>query len=267
MAPRITFIGGGIYQWAPKLLVDLVNTPSLADAEIVLEDIDPAPLPRDDRARRAHRAVRGHRADGHRDDRPARRARRRRLRGRLHLDRRAREHAPRPRDPGALRHQAVGRRHRRARAASSRALRNIPVMRRHRARHGGGLPRRVDAQPHQPDDHADAVRCTRETVDRRRSGCATRSRWRPFVLSLLLDARLARHRARRSPASTTSRSSPAATSTATTGSRCCADLLDRCRRASATSRCVQLRPRGSGHEAVSQRRRVDEGATCSTSTG
>jgi alpha-galactosidase len=46
MAPRIVIIGGGSYQWAPKLLVDLANTPSLADAEIVLEDVDPAPLPK-----------------------------------------------------------------------------------------------------------------------------------------------------------------------------------------------------------------------------
>ena len=45
MAPRIMIIGGGSYQWVPKLLIDIVNTPSLADAEIVLQDIDPAPLP------------------------------------------------------------------------------------------------------------------------------------------------------------------------------------------------------------------------------
>ena len=44
MAPRIVIVGGGSYQWVPKLLVDLVNTPSLAEAEIVLCDIDPAPL-------------------------------------------------------------------------------------------------------------------------------------------------------------------------------------------------------------------------------
>lgn len=43
---RITFVGGGSYQWTPKLLLDLALTPSLADAEIVLEDLDPAPLPR-----------------------------------------------------------------------------------------------------------------------------------------------------------------------------------------------------------------------------
>jgi alpha-galactosidase len=46
MAPRITIIGGGSYQWVPKLLVDMANTPALHEAELVLEDIDPAPLPR-----------------------------------------------------------------------------------------------------------------------------------------------------------------------------------------------------------------------------
>ena len=44
MAPRIVIIGGGSYQWVPKLLVDIVNTPSLAEAELVLQDIDPEPL-------------------------------------------------------------------------------------------------------------------------------------------------------------------------------------------------------------------------------
>ena len=46
MAPRITIIGGGSYQWVPKLLIDFANTPVLHDAEIVIEDIDPAPIPR-----------------------------------------------------------------------------------------------------------------------------------------------------------------------------------------------------------------------------
>jgi alpha-galactosidase len=45
VAPRIVVIGGGSYQWVPKLLVDLVNTPSLARAQVVLEDVDPGPLP------------------------------------------------------------------------------------------------------------------------------------------------------------------------------------------------------------------------------
>jgi len=45
MGPRITIIGGGSYQWVPKLLIDVANTPVLADAELVLEDLDPRPLP------------------------------------------------------------------------------------------------------------------------------------------------------------------------------------------------------------------------------
>ena len=37
-------IGGGSFQWVPKLVCDLVNTPALAEAELVLEDISAAPL-------------------------------------------------------------------------------------------------------------------------------------------------------------------------------------------------------------------------------
>jgi alpha-galactosidase len=39
VAPRIVIIGGASFQWVPKLFCDLVNTASLADAEIVLEDV------------------------------------------------------------------------------------------------------------------------------------------------------------------------------------------------------------------------------------
>jgi alpha-galactosidase len=46
MPPKITFVGGGSYQWGPKLLLDIADTPSLADADIVVHDIDPAPLPK-----------------------------------------------------------------------------------------------------------------------------------------------------------------------------------------------------------------------------
>ena len=46
MAPQITIIGGGSYQWAPKLVIDLANMPSLEASDVVLCDIDPAPLPR-----------------------------------------------------------------------------------------------------------------------------------------------------------------------------------------------------------------------------
>ncbi len=44
MPPRIVIIGGGSYQWVPKLLIDVANTPSLHDAEIVLEDLSAEPL-------------------------------------------------------------------------------------------------------------------------------------------------------------------------------------------------------------------------------
>jgi alpha-galactosidase len=46
LAPRMAIVGGGSYQWVPKLLVDIANTPSLHSAEIVIEDIDPEPVPR-----------------------------------------------------------------------------------------------------------------------------------------------------------------------------------------------------------------------------
>jgi alpha-galactosidase/6-phospho-beta-glucosidase family protein len=45
MAPRIVIIGGASLQWVPKLFLDVVNTPSLGESEIVLQDINPEPLP------------------------------------------------------------------------------------------------------------------------------------------------------------------------------------------------------------------------------
>jgi alpha-galactosidase/6-phospho-beta-glucosidase family protein len=46
MAPRIVIIGGGSVQWVPNLLRDIANTPSLHGAEVVIEDIDAASVPR-----------------------------------------------------------------------------------------------------------------------------------------------------------------------------------------------------------------------------
>jgi alpha-galactosidase len=40
MGARITIVGGGSYHWAPRLLADFANTPSLRDAEVVLHDLD-----------------------------------------------------------------------------------------------------------------------------------------------------------------------------------------------------------------------------------
>src|SRR6476660_369620 len=41
MTPRIVIVGGGSYHWAPRLLCDFANTPSLAGADVVLHDWDP----------------------------------------------------------------------------------------------------------------------------------------------------------------------------------------------------------------------------------
>ena len=43
---QVTIVGGGSYQWTPELLADLFSTPSLHGAHVVLEDIDPEPLPK-----------------------------------------------------------------------------------------------------------------------------------------------------------------------------------------------------------------------------
>ena len=45
MAPRIVIIGGASLQWVPKLFLDIVNMPSLAGTELVLQDINAEPLP------------------------------------------------------------------------------------------------------------------------------------------------------------------------------------------------------------------------------
>jgi alpha-galactosidase len=45
VTPQITIIGGGSYQWGPTLIGDILNTPSLRECHLVLEDLDPAPLP------------------------------------------------------------------------------------------------------------------------------------------------------------------------------------------------------------------------------
>jgi alpha-galactosidase len=43
--PRIAFVGGGSRQWIPTLVADVALTPSLHEAEIVLEDVDAGRLP------------------------------------------------------------------------------------------------------------------------------------------------------------------------------------------------------------------------------
>ena len=41
---QVTIVGGGSYQWSPKLVTDLLGVGALAGMDLVLEDIDPAPL-------------------------------------------------------------------------------------------------------------------------------------------------------------------------------------------------------------------------------
>jgi alpha-galactosidase/6-phospho-beta-glucosidase family protein len=41
---QVTIIGGGSYQWSPKLICDILSLPSMAGVHLVLEDIDPGPL-------------------------------------------------------------------------------------------------------------------------------------------------------------------------------------------------------------------------------
>ena len=43
---QVTIVGGGSYQWAPELMADLFGTPALAGMHLVLQDVDPAPLPK-----------------------------------------------------------------------------------------------------------------------------------------------------------------------------------------------------------------------------
>ena len=43
---QVTIVGGGSYQWAPKLITDLLAVPALAGMRLVLQDIDPQAVER-----------------------------------------------------------------------------------------------------------------------------------------------------------------------------------------------------------------------------
>ena len=151
MAPSITIVGGGSYQWAPKLLIDFANTPLLHDAEIVIQDIDPVPVPRMVEFVEHLADVRGigMTATGTTDQRQA-------LEGADYVivnistggfDSMRHDLAV-PAKYGVM--QAVG--DSVGPGGIVRALRNIPVFLELAAEHGRALSRRVDAQSHQPDD-------------------------------------------------------------------------------------------------------------------
>ena len=65
--------------------------------------------------------------------------------------------------PGPARHPPVGRGQRGPRRDQPGAAQH-PRARRHRPRHGGAVPRRVDAQHHEPDDLASRARCAARRV-------------------------------------------------------------------------------------------------------
>jgi alpha-galactosidase len=46
MSTQVTIIGGGSYQWGPELMADLFDTPALTGMHLVLQDINPDPLPK-----------------------------------------------------------------------------------------------------------------------------------------------------------------------------------------------------------------------------
>jgi alpha-galactosidase len=46
VSTQVTIVGGGSYQWGPELMADLFGTPSLAGMHLVLQDINPDPLPK-----------------------------------------------------------------------------------------------------------------------------------------------------------------------------------------------------------------------------
>jgi alpha-galactosidase len=45
VSQQVTIIGGGSYQWGPELIADLFGTPALGGMHLVLQDINPDPLP------------------------------------------------------------------------------------------------------------------------------------------------------------------------------------------------------------------------------
>ena len=153
---QVTIVGGGSYQWAPELMADLFGTPSLSGMHLVLEDIDPAPLPKMEALAHKVNDALDAKATVRHDDRPAPGPRRCRLRHRLHLHRRLPLHGGRSRRAGRPRHPPDGGRHGRPRWHQPCPAQH-PGAGRHRQGHGGALPGRLAPQHHQPDDLPDPL--------------------------------------------------------------------------------------------------------------
>ena len=207
--PASSSSAAGAIQWVPKLLIDMVNTPSLGE--------------RRDRARR-HRPRAARTAwptsSSHVVEVPgvgitvetAPPTSAPRSTGAdyvvvTHLHRRVREHAPRPRDPRALRHQAVGRRHGRARRHHAARCATSPCSSGSRATWKEICP---DAWMLNITNPMTALcrAVTRETTIKTVGLCHEVTMRAVHCLSLLLDADFLDFEFERRPASTTSRSSP-----------------------------------------------------------
>ncbi len=158
---QVTIIGGGSYQWSPKLIADLLSLPSLSGVHLVLEDIDPGPLEKMEAIARVADDKLGAKStvSTTTDQRKA-------LEGAdfvvVTISTGGFTSMAVDIDVPALHGiaQSVG--DTVGPGGISRALRNIPVLAEHRPRHGGSVPRRLDAQHHQPHDHAHPHRLPRD---------------------------------------------------------------------------------------------------------
>ena len=212
---QITIIGGGSYQWTPELLADLLGTPSLHGAHCA-GGHRPGAAGEDGGAGPPAGRGPGRPADGRHHHRPAAGARGRRLRRSSPSPPAASTRWPSTSTcrPATGIRQSVG--DTVGPGGINRSLRNVPVLVGRGRGHGRGVPGRLAAQHHQPDDLPDPGGLP---ADRRQGG-------RPVPRGRELDhgpghrPRQAGRggRARRWPGSTTSRWSPPSTSTARTGS-------------------------------------------------
>jgi len=167
MGANITVVGGGSYHWAPRLLADFANTPSLSDAHVVLHDLDAErmALMQDLGEQIAERRGIDLRVESQGDRRKA-------LSGadfvitRV-LGRWVRLDATRHRDPAALRHPPADRRQRRSRRNPPRPAQR-PGPPRHRARRGDGRARCMAGQRHQPAHRAVPLGHARDQREDRR---------------------------------------------------------------------------------------------------
>ena len=128
MSPRIVIVGGGSYHWAPRLLCDFANTPSLAGARCRVARSRRRATEAHGGARPRDREAAGDRPHDQRRARPQAGARGRRLRHHVLLGRRLRQHAARHRDPAPLRHPPADRRQRRVREGSCARCAACPVL-------------------------------------------------------------------------------------------------------------------------------------------